>query len=84
MAVDLQFCQRKVCMATVIEDAKFLKMSLEGEIAVRRARRMAEFMRLVCEKESRILNGVEQSTDGLRFRDGWAGAVELRNDSTSS
>jgi hypothetical protein len=73
-------------MATVSEDAKFLKMSLEGEIAVRRARRMAAFMRLVCEKESRILNGMEQSTEaeGLRFRDGWSAGAEcagVRNDS---
>jgi hypothetical protein len=74
-------------MATVSDDAKFFKMSLEAEVAVRRARRMAEFMRLVCEKESRILNDEVPSTDGMRFRDGWGKEEEpagWKNDSSLS
>jgi len=47
-------------MAVVVEEQKVEKLTLDAEIALRRARRMVEWLRVIYENEARIL---KQSSD---------------------
>jgi len=47
-------------MAVVVEEQKVEKLTLDAELALRRARRMVEWLRVIYENEVRIL---KQSSD---------------------
>jgi len=47
-------------MAVVVEEQKVEKLTLDAELALRRARRMVEWLRVIYENEARIL---KQSSD---------------------
>jgi len=47
-------------MSDVINDEELDKLILESEIALRKTRRMVEFLRAVCRKEAQILSRSEQ------------------------
>ena len=49
-------------MPETIDKRRLAYMKLEGEIALRRAQKMVEFLRLVCQNESRILASPARST----------------------